>query len=25
VPPGTIGSRLNRARAILRVALGVSG
>jgi len=25
VPPGTVGSRLNRARAILRVALGVSG
>jgi RNA polymerase sigma-70 factor, ECF subfamily len=25
IPPGTVGSRLNRARAILRVALGVSG
>lgn len=25
VPPGTIGSRLNRARAVLRVALEVSG
>ena len=25
VPPGTVGSRLNRARAILRVALGVTG
>jgi RNA polymerase sigma-70 factor (ECF subfamily) len=25
VPPGTVGSRLNRARAILRLALGVRG
>jgi len=25
IPPGTIGSRLNRARAILRTALGVAG
>ena len=25
VPPGTVGSRLNRARAILRMALEVSG
>ncbi|MDQ3642157.1 MAG: sigma-70 family RNA polymerase sigma factor [Actinomycetota bacterium] len=25
VPPGTVGSRLNRARAVLRAALGVAG
>ncbi len=25
VPPGTVGSRLNRARAVLRTALGVAG
>ncbi|MGH9225999.1 MAG: RNA polymerase sigma factor [Acidimicrobiales bacterium] len=25
IPPGTVGSRLNRARAILRTALGVTG